>query len=118
ETAARVSRAPGPLAPALEPRLPSLLLRPARLARRHVDAVGGAVLAGPGADELAVPAWPGRHPAVRAVALLLVLRGRHGRPAAEAARARRQPVDHVRAGAAPRPACSSWARSVTARRPA
>src|SRR6266404_1933815 len=54
-------------------RLPPVLLRPARLADRDVDAVGGAGVARARADEFGVPPGPRGHAAIRADARPVVL---------------------------------------------
>ena len=89
---------------AVEPQLPPLLHRPGRVARRHVDAVGRAVLAGAAADRLGHRARPRRRAADAAGAAARALRRRRRRPGRQAQADDRPAGDDGRAGARARPA--------------
>src|SRR3989449_10806105 len=80
----RTDEVPDGAASAEPPRLPPVLRGADRVPARLLDAVRGAILARPRADELAVPARAARCPSVRAVPVPLARVGGHRRPAAPA----------------------------------
>ena len=91
--------APADLRRTGQPQLPALVRRPGRLAGRHLDADGRAVLAGAAADRLGHRDRAGRRPADAAGAAARALRRRGRRPGGQAPADDRPAGDDGRAGA-------------------